>query len=97
MTQHDYKKSFVIGRLMLLNPPRNKANNKARVETFAFPVKLIGNLTRTKHNRYPNFANTSATVVPIAAGVGQIMMPRSFNIATFSAAPSLADEIIAPA
>ena len=42
-------------------------------------------------------ASTAATVAPIAAGVGQIITPNSFSIATFSAALSPTDEIIAPA
>ena len=42
-------------------------------------------------------ANTAATVSPMAAGVGQIITPNSLSMATFSAAPSSADEIIAPA
>jgi hypothetical protein len=46
---------------------------------------------------YFNPAKTFATVSPIAAGVGQIVTPKSLNIATFSAALSPADEIIAPA
>ena len=41
--------------------------------------------------------NTFATVSPIDEGVGQMVTPNSFSKATFSAALSPADEMIAPA
>ncbi|SEF85822.1 hypothetical protein SAMN05216334_11258 [Nitrosomonas ureae] len=49
------------------------------------------------YNYDHNFASTSATVCPISDGVGQIVTPSSFSIATFSAALSPAEEMIAPA
>lgn len=44
-----------------------------------------------------SLASTSATVAPMADGVGLIITPSSFSMATFSAALSPAEEIIAPA
>jgi hypothetical protein len=65
--------------------------NEAQGEVIFFTLSML------TINNYFNPANTLATVSPIADGVGQIVTPKSLSIATFSAALSPAEEIIAPA
>jgi hypothetical protein len=57
-----------------------------RVLTYGFQIM-----------HYVKLAKTFATVSPIAEGVGLIVTPNSLSMATFSAALSPAEEIIAPA